>query len=97
MVKNPPTVQETGFDPWIRKIPWRREWLLTPVFLPRKSHGQRSLVGYSPWDGKRVGHDLATEPPPPPEVKHVFLTRGDSLTLSHRTLSSRGTEGSPRA
>ena len=97
LVKNPPTVQETGFDPWIRKIPWRREWLLTPVFLPRKSHGQRSLVGYSPWDGKRVGHDLATEPPPPPEVKHVFLTRGNSLTLSHRTLSSRGTEGSPRA
>ena len=28
---------------------WRREWLLTPVFLPGKSHGQRSLVGYSPW------------------------------------------------
>ena len=32
-----------------RKIPWRREWLLTPVFLPGESHGQRSLVGYSPW------------------------------------------------
>ena len=33
------------FDPWIRKIPWRREWQPTPVFLPRESHGQRSLVG----------------------------------------------------
>ena len=32
-----------GFDPWVRKIPWRREWLPTPVFLPRESHGQRSL------------------------------------------------------
>ena len=35
------------FDLWVRKIPWRREWLPTPVFLPRKSHGQRSLVGYT--------------------------------------------------
>ena len=37
------------FDPWVGKIPWRREWLPTPVFLPRKFHGQRSLEGYSPW------------------------------------------------
>ena len=37
-----------GFDPWVRKIPWRREWQPTPVFLPGESHGQRSLVGYSP-------------------------------------------------
>ena len=34
------------------KIPWRRKWHPTPVFLPEKSHGQRSLVGYSPWDRK---------------------------------------------
>ena len=34
------------------KIPWRREWLPTPVFLPGEFHGQRSLVGYSPWDRK---------------------------------------------
>ena len=44
-----------GFDPWVRKIPWRRKWQPTPVFLPRESHGQRSLVGYGPW-GHRVGH-----------------------------------------
>ena len=37
------------FDPWVGKIPWRREWQPTPVFLPGKPHGQRSLVGYSPW------------------------------------------------
>ena len=36
-----------GFDPWIRKIPWRRKWQPTPVFLPGKSHGRRSLEGYS--------------------------------------------------
>ena len=36
------------FDPWVGKIPWRRKWQPTPVFLPGKSHGQRSLLGYSP-------------------------------------------------
>ena len=35
-------------DPWVRKNPFRRKWQPTPVFLPEKSHGQRSLVGYSP-------------------------------------------------
>ena len=50
-----------GFDPCIGKIPWRRKWQPTPAFLPGESHGQRSLVGYSPWGRKRVGHDLATE------------------------------------
>ena len=37
-----------GFDPWVGKIPWRRAWPFTPVFLPGESHGQKSLVGYSP-------------------------------------------------
>ena len=41
-----------GFDPWAGKIPWRRRWQSTSVFLPGESQGQRSLVGYSPWDGK---------------------------------------------
>ena len=36
-----------GFDPWLRKIPWRMAWQPTPVFLPGESHGQRSLAGYS--------------------------------------------------
>ena len=57
MVKNLPSMP--GFSPWIRKIPWRREWLLTPVFLPGESHGQRSLAGYSPC-GPRVRHDWVT-------------------------------------
>ena len=38
-----------GFNPWIRKIPWGRKWQPTLVFLPGKSHGQRSLAGHSPW------------------------------------------------
>ena len=41
-----------GFDPWIGKIPWRRKQQSTPVLLPGKSHGQRSLVGYSLWGRK---------------------------------------------
>ena len=38
-----------GCDPWVRKIPWRRAWQTTPVFLPGEPHGQRSRAGYSPW------------------------------------------------
>ena len=50
-----------GIDPWVEKIPWRRKWQPTSVFLPGKSHGQRSLVGYSPWGLKRVRHDSVTK------------------------------------
>ena len=42
-----------GFDPWVGKIPWRRAWQPTPLFWPGESHGQRSLVSYSPY-GCRV-------------------------------------------
>ena len=56
MVKNPPAnagdLRDAGFNPWVGKIPWRRKWQPAPVFLPGKSHGQRSLVGYSPWGCK---------------------------------------------
>ena len=40
------------FNPWVGKIPWRRVWQSTPVFLPGEFHGQRSLVSYSPWGWK---------------------------------------------
>ena len=49
VVKNPPAAQETLIPPLGQEDPLRREWLPTPVFLPGESHGQRSLVGYSPW------------------------------------------------
>ena len=45
---------ELGFDSWVRKIPWRRKWQPTPVFLPGEFHGQRSLVGYSPQGHKQL-------------------------------------------
>ena len=53
-LKNLPAMQRPRFDPWVGKIPWRREWLPTPVFLPREVHGQRSLAGYSPWGRKEL-------------------------------------------
>ena len=46
------SLRRPKFDPWVGKIPWRREWQPTPVFLPGESHGQRSLVGCSPWGRK---------------------------------------------
>ena len=60
MIKNLPAVQETKVEGrfftiwaiWVRKIPWRRKWQPAPVFLPGEFYGQRSLLGYSPWDCK---------------------------------------------
>ena len=49
-----------GFDSWVRKIPWRRAWQPTPVFLPGESHGHRSLVGYSPLGCKELDMTEAT-------------------------------------
>ena len=42
-------------NPWVRKTPWRREWLPTPVFLPGESHGpEEPGAGYSPWGRKEL-------------------------------------------
>ena len=46
--------ERPGFNPWVRNIPWRRAWQPTAVFLPGKSHGQRSLAGYGPWGHKEL-------------------------------------------
>ena len=55
MVKNLPVMPERpGFNPWAEKIPWRRVWQPTAVFLPGEFHGQRSLEGYSPWGRKEL-------------------------------------------
>ena len=49
------------FNSWVRKIPWTGKWQPTPVFLPGKIHGQRSLTGYYLWSHKRVRHNLVTK------------------------------------
>ena len=67
LVKNPPAMWRPGFDPWVGKIPWRRERLPTPVFLPGESEAQKSLVGYNPRAHKeldtteRLTHTHTTE------------------------------------
>ena len=60
MVKN---LQHTrgGFHPWVWKIPWRRKWQPTPVFLPGESHGWRRLADYSPLDDKELDMTEVTE------------------------------------
>ena len=64
MVKNATAnagdIKRLGFDPWVGKTPWKREWHPTPVFLPGESHGQRSLVNYSPWGHKESDTTEAT-------------------------------------
>ena len=78
----PDSAIEPGFDFWVRKILWRREWQHTPVFLPGESHGQRSLVGFSPWDG-RVRHNWAQQHTPKPP-KHWLKPRPKLLTLRQK-------------
>ena len=56
-----------GFNPWVRKIPWSRKWHPTLVFLLEKSHGQRSLAGYSP-SGRKESDKTEHS------CKHLFLT-----------------------
>ena len=53
MVKRLPAMRETRVRSLGRENPWRRKWQPTPVLLPGKFHGQRSLVGYSPWNHKQ--------------------------------------------
>ena len=57
-----------SFNPWVKKIPWRRKWQLIPVLLPEKSHGQRSLVGYSPKGPKESDVTELLRSPPFSEV-----------------------------
>ena len=53
---------DPGFDPWVGKIPWRRKWQPTPLFLPGKSHGQRNLLGYLLFMGvAKVRYDLVNK------------------------------------
>ena len=58
--KNSAVMRRLGFNPWVGKTPWGREWQFTPVFLPGESHGQRSLAGDSPWGHKEFVTTEAT-------------------------------------
>ena len=84
MVKNPPAVQEVWVRLLIGKIPWRKAWQPTSVFLPGESHGQRSLVGYSPWGHKEsdVTEQLST-------AQHMQSTSCETLGWMKHKLESR--------
>ena len=81
------------FNPWDRKIPWRRAWQCTPVFLPGESHGPRILVGYSPWGRKesdmieQLNHRTLGEGSPESTITRwlfclLYLIKHASLSLS---------------
>ena len=66
-----------GFNPWVGKIPWRWKWQPTPVFLPGKSHGQRSLAGYSPW-GRKESNTTS-------DFTSLDVSRGETVTTLKET------------
>ena len=85
-VKRLRTMQEIWVRSLVGKIPWRRKWQPTPILLPEKSHGWRSLVGYSPW-GCRVRHDRATSQEPYAPVMTISLINFTNL-INHSPSSS---------
>ena len=72
--ESPCQCKRLRFDPWVGKIPWRRQWQPTPVFLPGKSHRQRSLVGYSLRGCKGLGMTYRLCIPSPPNAGNSHLT-----------------------
>ena len=74
------------FNPWVGTIPWRRKWQPTPLFLSGKAHEQRSLVGYSPWGHKRVGHDWVTKHSTALTIVGVHF----KIVASYRTSVTKG-------
>ena len=83
MPKQEMKVQSLG-----QEDPLRKKWQPSPVFMPEKSHGQRSLAGYSLWGSQKVGHNLATKPQHGHEYIKSYKTglkaSGTILTSSKR-------------
>ena len=75
------------FDPWVGTIPWRRAWQPTPVFLPGKSYGQRSLAGYSPQDHEELDRTEHTQS----RMSPLFLSK---CALAWKTSPCFSREGS---
>ena len=79
-VKNLPAI-EPMFHAWVGKIPWEKKWQPTPVFLPGKSYGQRSLMGYNPWGHKEL--DMSER------LTHTLLLRTRILGKAVHELACR--------
>ena len=69
--------KRNGFNPWVRKMPWRRKWQPTLVSLPRESHGQRTLVDYGPWDSLSTNTGAGSHV----LLQGIFLTQGSNPCL----------------
>ena len=82
-VKNLPAVQETQFNLWVGKLPWRRSWQPTPVFLTRESHGQKNQEGYSPQGHKDSDMTEVTEQAHW-LIKKAYCNKGASLITQQR-------------
>ena len=82
------SVKRRGFDSWIGKIPWRRAWQPTPVFLPGESHGHRSLAGYSPWGSKES--DLTEATNHGKLTNHVHEVHGHLNALKYKKFKCLG-------
>ena len=72
--------RDTGSIPGLARSPWSRRWQFTPIFFPGKSHGQRSLVGCSPWGRKESGTT---------ERLHYLLIRASLVTQMVKNLPAK--------
>ena len=88
LVKNCRHFRRPQFDPWVRNIPWRREWQPTPVFLPGEFHGQRNLMGYTPRDHERAG--LSDSPSFSFTYNNETTEKHDNETTRRNTEKKRG-------
>ena len=83
-VQNPPARQET----WVGKIPWRKEWKLTPASFPGESHEHRSQAGYSPWDCKESDFTEQLTLCLPIKIRRLF-SNVDSVLIRLHILSKK--------
>ena len=93
-VKHLPTMRETRFNPWVGKILWRTRWQPTAVLLPGKSHGWRSVVGYSLWGLKqsdtteRCRHSSQRERKPRSSLSTLYSVKSQIGTVPSDTCLS---------
>ena len=84
-------MQELQLDSWVRKMPQRKKWQATAVFLPGKSHGQKSLAGYNPWGRKESDTTACIHEDTEMEVKKysvsVHLGQSKRFRVYHLLLS----------
>ena len=84
-VKNPLQCRRPRLDPWVGKIPWRRKWQPTLIFLPGESHGGNSVVGYSPQNS--LGQNIGVASSPFSKgcslFQGIFSTQGSNPGLQH--------------